>query len=317
VHYTDTATRAIAGQWNNPGLSGVIDVPGTKLDVTGSGAWGGTLVKQGSGQMRVALGSSAVAAGSVLDVRAGSVVFATDVGATDENLSVRVGAAGSARFESTTHLTAIDVADTRIATIAPGGSRVLVTGGIDLHDSGTLDLADNKLVVRGGDVAAISALLQSGLNGGGWDGSGITTSMSDAQTSLATIGIATGEQTGHAGGTFGGVSVAATDVLVMYTYAGDANLDGTINPDDYANISFNDPNPGASGYYNGDFNYDGEINADDFALIDFNFNAQGAPFGFAADGSMAVTAVPEVSGVALSFVSFLSAFCRRRRRRTA
>ena len=97
----------------------------------------------------------------------------------------------------------------------------------------------------------------------------------------------------------------------MYTYAGDLNLDGMINPDDYANISFNDPDPNASGYYNGDINYDGVINADDFATIDFNFNAQGAPFGTGSSLS-AVTAVPEPASAALLG---LALFASRRKRR--
>jgi hypothetical protein len=66
-------------------------------------------------------------------------------------------------------------------------------------------------------------------------------------------------------------------VRAKLTYAGDANLDGAVDPDDYANIAFFSNIPGAGGYYNGDFNYDGRIDADDYALIDFVFNAQGAP----------------------------------------
>ena len=46
----------------------------------------------------------------------------------------------------------------------------------------------------------------------------------------------------------------------MYTYGGDATLDGKINVDDYGRI---DGNVGSSGsifgWYNGDFNYDGKI----------------------------------------------------------
>ena len=71
-----------------------------------------------------------------------------------------------------------------------------------------------------------------------------------------------------------GQTVDATCVLIKFTYAGDANLSGNIDADDYALIDFNHPST-AHGYYNGDFNYDGEINADDYALIDFNRVAQG------------------------------------------
>ena len=66
-------------------------------------------------------------------------------------------------------------------------------------------------------------------------------------------------------------------MLIKYTYAGDANLDGVISGDDYSSIDFNLEVPGASGYFNGDFNYDGIISGDDYSTIDFNILAQGAP----------------------------------------
>src|SRR4029078_4026251 len=75
-----------------------------------------------------------------------------------------------------------------------------------------------------------------------------------------------------------GQTVPGTDTLVMYTYAGDANLDGKINVDDYGRIDFNVDLPGATGWYNGDFNYDGKINVDDYGIIDLNVGIQGAPF---------------------------------------
>ena len=81
------------------------------------------------------------------------------------------------------------------------------------------------------------------------------------------------------GGTalWNGQIVTAGDVLVKYTYAGDANLDGAITGDDYSVIDFNIAVPGSSAWYNGDFNYDGIISGDDYSVIDFNIVAQGAP----------------------------------------
>src|SRR6185436_12804356 len=112
-------------------------------------------------------------------------------------------------------------------------------------------------------------------NGGAWSGSGIVTS--SASGNFTTLGVATAQQAGRAGGTFGGVSVAATDTLVMFTYGGDANLDGKINVDDYGHIDSSIP-IGLKGWFNGDFNYDGKINVDDYGIIDFNIGIQGAPF---------------------------------------
>jgi hypothetical protein len=107
----------------------------------------------------------------------------------------------------------------------------------------------------------------------------------------------------------------------MYTYAGDATLDGKVNVDDYGRIDLNSPIPDASGWFNGDFNYDGKVNVDDYGIIDFNIGIQGASFstasGPASLGLAAVSAVPEPAslGVVLAGASGLMLPRRRRRRR--
>jgi len=115
--------------------------------------------------------------------------------------------------------------------------------------------------------------------------------------------------------TWGGQTITGGDTLVMYTYGGDANLDGKINVDDYGRIDLNIP-LGTGGWFNGDFNYDGKVNVDDYGIIDFNVGIQGAPF-FAGDGAdVALTdAVPEPAGPATFFVAAggLRALFRRRR----
>src|SRR6185295_16495281 len=102
-------------------------------------------------------------------------------------------------------------------------------------------------------------LIQSGRNGGSWDGNGIITSMTDASSGshLTSLGVATAANALglNPGQTklWAGLTVTSTETLVMYTYAGDANLDGRINVDDYGRIDINVNVPGAQGWYNGDF----------------------------------------------------------------
>jgi hypothetical protein len=121
-------------------------------------------------------------------------------------------------------------------------------------------------------------------------------------------------KTFYAGGTFGGVSVASGDVIIMYTYAGDANLDGLVDAADYGYIDNYFQFPGSSGYANGDFNYDGIIDAGDYGIIDNAFQLQGTPFptGAAAAGSdsATVSAVPEPSACALAMIA-TCLLCRR------
>src|SRR5207247_3849777 len=110
------------------------------------------------------------------------------------------------------------------------------------------------------------------------------------------IGIATAAQVkGIAAtttATWAGQTVTGTDALVMYTYGGDANLDGKLNVDDYGRIDSN-IGLGTAGWYNGDFNYDGKVNVDDHGIIDSNIGIQGAPFPAAGGLSLAATAAPE------------------------
>ena len=97
--------------------------------------------------------------------------------------------------------------------------------------------------------------------------------------------------------TVAGQTVHGSDTLVMYTYGGDANLDGKINIDDYGRIDGNVGIAGSSGWYNGDFNYDGKINIDDYGIIDGNIGVQGAPFPTAAGIASGASAPAALSGV--------------------
>src|SRR4030095_7099893 len=63
-----------------------------------------------------------------------------------------------------------------------------------------------------------------------------------------------------------GQTITGTDTLVMYTYGGDANLDGKINVDDYIRIDSGIA-AGLRGWSNGDFNYDGKVNIDDYTTV--------------------------------------------------
>jgi autotransporter-associated beta strand protein len=212
--------------------------------------------------------------------------------------------------------------------LASNGSaaRVINTPSVSVSGTGKVDLKDNKLVTNttagsltGTTYNGVQGFVQSGLNSGTWDGSGIVTSQGDALSGLTTIAVATGEQIrglGTATDLWAGQTITGASTLAMYTYAGDLNLDGLINGDDYANIDFNSSNPSASGYFNGDINYDGVINGDDYASIDFNVNAQGAPFptSGSVDGSLAVTAVPEPTSLSVIGLAAASLMTRRRRR---
>jgi hypothetical protein len=190
--------------------------------------------------------------------------------------------------------------------------------GLNLAAGAKLDVTGGKVIVRSGTVGTAtggvytgwSGKIQAGYNGGAWNGAGIMTSTPDAAGGLTSLGIATAGDAGYT--TFSGVSVAASDVLLFYTYAGDANLDGQVTGDDYSAIDFNILLPNSSGWYNGDFNYDGHITGDDYSAIDFNLLAQGPPFSTASPASP-LTAVPEPAAGCILLAAATT--LRRRRNR--
>jgi hypothetical protein len=111
--------------------------------------------------------------------------------------------------------------------------------------------------------------------------------------------------------------VINTDVLVKYTYFGDANLDGMVNGSDYTLID-NGYNSGLSGWRNGDFNYDGVIDGDDYMLIDNAFNTQGSPLAVGVESAVTseqIAVVPEPGMGIFAMVAMGMVVGGKRRRR--
>jgi hypothetical protein len=106
----------------------------------------------------------------------------------------------------------------------------------------------------------------------------------------------------------------------MYTYGGDANLDGKLNVDDYIKIDTGIAS-GLTGWSNGDFNYDGKVNIDDYTtIIDANIGNQTGAFftaggagEIAGGGASGVSAVPEPVGGVMVLGAALGLLRRRRR----
>jgi hypothetical protein len=210
----------------------------------------------------------------------------------------------------------------------PGSSAPARTiGSLAISPGAILDVADGKLITtspagtwNGSTYTDVAGLVQSGRA----TGNGIISSAILAGEKLHAIGVAKAGEIksipDSETSTFAGQTVHGSDTIVMYTYGGDANLDGKINIDDYGLI---DSHVGQSGmvfgWHNGDFNYDGKINIDDYGIIDGNIGAQGAPISTIAQPLAgltqldAVTPVPEpaVLGPLASVLPFL--LPRRRR----
>jgi hypothetical protein len=160
-----------------------------------------------------------------------------------------------------------------------------------------------------------------GLPGAGrWSGSGIVTSQTLAIAGdFTSIGVASAAEIKGIGATetsvWAGKTVAGNDVLIMYTFGGDANLDGKVNVDDYVRID-SSIGLGIAGWYNGDFNYDGKVNVDDYVIIDSNVGIAQPPFfaGSGAGGRVNAVAIPEPTA-ALAGALIGTTLLRKRKRK--
>jgi fibronectin-binding autotransporter adhesin len=194
--------------------------------------------------------------------------------------------------------------------------------------TGLFDLGNSDLDIQSGNLATVTNQVAQAYNlagGAKWNGGGITSTAAENDTThLTALGVIQNDQGGSpvytSANTFDGTAPGAGDILVKYTYFGDANLDGKVDGSDYSLIDAGYASHGAlTGWYNGDFNYDGVVDGSDYALIDNAFNNQTGNLSTpatAATPTAQVAVVPEPSCLILPALATFLAGPRRRNRRS-
>ena len=251
---------------------------------------------------------------------------------------------GASAFPKNTNLTIANGATVQIAAQAGGSANTVVVRANAVTLSGTtgswgglIDLTNNDLRIHSASLYDVTNQVATGFAGGTWNGpNGITSSLAAADSRhLTAVGVLLnndgsgntiyGTPTGAGTnlGLFDGVNVQLNDVLVKYTYYGDANLDGAVDGSDYTLIDHGFASAGTlMGWQNGDFNYDGKIDGSDYTLIDNAFNTQGSTLGTNPTAVIASTAlqfaggssaVPEPTTLGLLGLGAIGALTRRRR----
>jgi hypothetical protein len=275
-----------------------------------TGATGGALTfARTGGTHTVAAGSSLqVDTGATLSLAGAASVFPASTSAiTLTNAGALVVSAGSNVVGSLTGGGTTSVTGGLLSTAVLRQSGLLISGGslavrpaatpnspasttvissLSITGGGTLDLGNDSFVIDYAPGVSPLASIRNyhffGRSGGTWNGAGGITSTSAAIDPDLTMGFAYVEASdllglsGVATATWGGVTVDATSLLVKYTYAGDANLNGKVDPDDLILLDRGFAR-GGSAWISGDFDYDGAVTSADYLLIDKSLARQSTP----------------------------------------
>jgi hypothetical protein len=292
LHITASHSLTVDFAAGDPLPDSGLDFSGPDLNILGStGAEtvvvDGTTVGVGSASIRytntTAINFSGIGGNDVLTQNAqpggGASLSFLDMNASDTinvNGGVFTFPLSTASTVTSEILGTLDITNGAEAVVAsPGvhGSRFVlklctlsIAGSLN-NWNGLLDLTGNDMDVVGGGLTTIYNQLKAGFNHGRWNGTtGIISSTAHGDTRfLRTLGYRAG------GVTFDSINSGANDVLVKYTYYGDADLSGAVNGADYQQI---DSGFGmhSTGWMKGDFNYDGIVDGTDYSLIDNTVN---------------------------------------------
>jgi autotransporter-associated beta strand protein len=259
-------------------------------------------------------GSVTLTGDSTIAVQVGTVLFSgTNTyggGTTVNGGGLIIGSAGSLPTNNAVTVTS--------GTMQLGAS----IGGVQLSSlsigaNGTLDINNNHVIINYGasdPVSSIAALLNTGFNGGAWNGLGGITSSAIASNPGYSVGYADSADTGNPAG------LASGTLEIAFTLIGDADLNHTVNGIDFGILAANF-NKTVSRWDQGDFDYNGIVNGLDFTNLASNFNkaANNASDIAALDAFAAANGlladVPEPATVGLLGVAGVSLLARRRQTR--
>jgi T5SS/PEP-CTERM-associated repeat protein/autotransporter-associated beta strand protein len=307
VNFTNNATSTFSGTMSGTGgltKSGL--GAAATLRLTGNCTYtGSTIVNSGTLLLAQGAAGAALAANATVNGGALNVDGATPLTLAG-TLTVNAGAkasfnAGAARL---TH-------------------RV---NGLAINGTGTLDINNHELLISNTAPATIKAYLARAYDAAGnqdWARPGLTSSIAASNPTQFSLGYAFGgDPSAQDAGitTHAGAPLAPAQTITRVVLAGDANLDGTVDFFDIAQMlgyRYNTNQPAS--YTDGDLNYDGKVDFFDLTVIlSGNYNT-GQHFGPSIEAASPfaageIAAVPEPAALGLLGIAATSLLVQRRRR---
>lgn len=255
---------------------------------------GGTVAASGDviiAQLAGSNGRITVGSNASLNIAGDAYVGGTNYGVGGAGTLVVQNASSSLKVNGTLHVLStgtvtysagtlsagtLDLVNGRI-NVTTGGNKVVQAQKLQFSGTGKIDLNDNDMIVDYSSASPlddIRGFISSGFSDGLQTGNGIISTRAKTSPNAGESGktrLGYGEASTLNLSSFDGIAVDGTAVLVKYTYAGDATLDGKVDISDLYQLAsaFN-----SSGYWtSGDFNYDGAIDATDLSLLSLNWQA--------------------------------------------
>jgi hypothetical protein len=307
-----SAPRSVTlGQDRTVGLLIIDPAVGGSYAVAGPGTL--TLDRSGGAIVQNFAGANTITAqlrlptSTTFDISAGSSLGITNLDADADNNYSKIGD-GTVGIPALVANSITVSAGTLAINSSAAPNVVSVVSSLAVLPGALLNLGNTDLIVKGGDVGAIRALVGSWYNNGAKNGPGIGAEIADYTTlAVRTSDLGNGFPEFVV---FDGVNVLAADVIVKYTYLGDTDLSGLIDASDL-NAVLNGMTNGLSGWANGDTNYDGVVNGVDWNNVVLAFANQGGVLGGGSPSSPGGS-VPEPAAIALLTLPALG--LRRRRR---
>jgi autotransporter-associated beta strand protein len=325
---------------------GAIDITGNTLTFSGAGSttWsgnlsvnggtlslartGGTLIVTSGVNVTIQPGAALSLGGSVAQTSDGThhvdVINNSTVGLSAAGVQ-RVGnidGTGNTSIASGASLTASHIRQNALTLAGTGRTTVRANGqlagisylnSLTINAGGTLDLNDNDLVVNNGTFSTIQSLVIQGYSAApDTTKTGIISTMGQAQNGDAILALFNNALFGVTDYPFGsGNSIANGAIVGKYTYIGDTDWNGQVDPQDYTAI---DANLGATGldpgsaWFSGDTNFDNSIDPSDYTGVDAALGL-GVGNPLSAQG---LAAVPEPVALAPIVMGAMLAIRRRR-----